>query len=134
MGVWGAGSFENDEAADWIADFCEDPDEGLLLNTFTTITEMEKDGYLEASDCSACIAAAEVVAALKGAPHPNISSELKECVANLEMRVDRKKIDYALKALAVIKMDSELKELWDESQDSADWYAAMGDLETRLKK
>lgn len=40
----------------------------------------------------------------------------------------------AFKAVERIKSDSELKELWDESENPEEWYSAVGDLEVRLKE
>jgi hypothetical protein len=39
-----------------------------------------------------------------------------------------------LKAVERIKTDSELKELWDESENPEEWYGAVSNLEARLKK
>lgn len=69
MGAWGSGSFENDDALDWLTDFCDDPDKGLIADALTTVAEMDDSEYLEAPDCCVAIAAAEIVAALKGAPN-----------------------------------------------------------------
>jgi hypothetical protein len=43
-------------------------------------------------------------------------------------------VSLALKAVERIKTDSELKELWDESENPAEWYAAVGNLEARLRQ
>jgi len=134
MGAWGSGSFENDDASDWIADFCDDPDKELISDALSTVAEMDAAEYLEAPDCSVGIAAAEVVAALKGAANPSLPDDAKECVAKLKIKVDPSIISLALKAIERIKTDSELKELWDESESPNEWNAAIGNLEARLKQ
>ena len=78
------------------------------------------------------IAAAEVVAAQKGALNPKVNEDAKACLANLESKADPGLISLALKALERIKTNSELKELWDESENPAEWYQAVGNLEARL--
>ena len=88
MGAWGSGSFENDDASAWIADFCADPDKDLILDAFWAITEMNTSQYLEAPDCSIGLAAAEIIAALKGAPHPDMPDEVKGCVLKLKVAAD----------------------------------------------
>jgi ribosomal protein L7/L12 len=133
MGAWGSGSFENDDASDWIADFCDEPDKELISDALSTVAEMEADEYLEAPDCSVGIAAAEVVAALKGAASPGLSDDATECVAKLKLKADPRTASLALKAVQRIKTNSELKELWDESENPNEWYAAIDNLETRLK-
>jgi hypothetical protein len=50
------------------------------------------------------------------------------------MGVDPGMISLALRAVVRIKTDSELKELWDESANPSEWYAAVGNLESRLKQ
>jgi hypothetical protein len=133
MGAWGADSFENDDAADWLADFCEGPDTELTSVALSTVAEMAAADYLEAPDCSVAIAAAEVVAALKGAPNASLNDEAKTCLGNLESKADPGLVSLALKSLERIKTKSELKELWDESENPAEWYEAVGNLEARLK-
>lgn len=75
MGAWGAGSFENDDAADWLADFCDEPDEKRIANALSTVAEMDAGEYLEAPECSVGLAAAEIVASLKGAGSPDLPEE-----------------------------------------------------------
>ncbi|MDB5034324.1 MAG: hypothetical protein JWQ98_1565 [Chlorobi bacterium] len=130
MGAWGSGSFQNDDASDWIADFGDDPDESLIVDALSAVVEM--NDYLEAPDCSVAIAAAEIVAALKGSPNPAMPEEVRESMGILGMDADRDKVVLALKALERIKTDSELKELWDDAANPAEWYGAISDLETRL--
>jgi hypothetical protein len=89
--------------------------------------------YLEAPDCCIAIAAAEIVAAQQGAPNASLNDEAKTCLASLESKADGGLVSLALKALERIKTNSELKELWDESENPAEWYQAMGNLESRLK-
>ena len=134
MGAWGSGSFENDDASDWIADLCDDPDEGLISEALSTVAEMGAGEYPEAPDCSVGLAAAEVVAALKGAPSPDMPDEAKECVSRLKLNDEPGMVSLASRAVERIKTNSELKELWDESEDPAEWYAAVAHLEARLKQ
>ena len=133
MGAWGAGSFENDDASDWLADFCEAPSKQLIVDALATVADLGAADYLEAPDCSVGIAAAEVVAAQQGAPNLNLTAEAKDCSTKLES-VDASTLSLALKALERIKTNSELKELWDESETPSEWYAAMSDLESRLRQ
>jgi hypothetical protein len=134
MGAWGSGSFENDDASDWVADFCDDPDKELISDALSTVAEMGAGEYLEATDCSVGLAAAEVVAALKGLPNPDMPDDAKECVSKLNIKADPGTVSLALKAVERIKTNSELKELWDESENPAEWYAAVGNLEARLRQ
>jgi hypothetical protein len=134
MGAWGSDSFENDDASDWLADFCEAPDKGLISDALSTVAEMDAAAYLEAPECSVGIAAAEVVAALNGAPNPNLPDDAKDCVSKLNIQAEPDMISLALRAIERIRTDSELKELWDEAENPAEWYQAVSALESRLKQ
>ena len=62
MGAWGHGSFSNDAALDWLAELRGgDPD--LFGEALDRIVAAEDDVYLDVDDCSAALAAAEIVAA-----------------------------------------------------------------------
>lgn len=132
MGAWGADSFENDDALDWLADFCDDPEESVILAALRSIADAGDGEQLEATECSACVAAAEVVAALKGAAR-YVPEDVKGCLVGSNIKPSGDLVETALKALARLRSNSELKELWDESEGAADWQEAVGDLESRLK-
>ena len=134
MGAWGFDSFENDDAADWVADFCDAPDPTLVSNTLSAVANLDAGEYLEAPDCSVAIAAAEVVAALKNAPNTNLPDGTETCLSRLEFNADPNWITLALKAINRIRADSELKELWDESDTPAEWHASVNSLEERLRR
>ncbi len=132
MGAWGADSFENDDAMDWLGDFCDDPEEAFILAALRRVADAGEGEYLEAPECSASVAAAEVVAALKGEAR-YVPEDVRGCLASSNIKPDGELIEAALKALARVRTDSELKELWDEAANAADWHEALGDLESRLK-
>lgn len=134
MDTWGSDSFENDDASDWLADFGNAPAKDLIVNALSRVAEMGVFDCLEAQECTVGIAAAEVVAALRGEPNPNLPSEAKECVSRLTIEADSGLVSLALKAVERIRTDSKLKELWDESENPDEWYAAVDNLEVRLKE
>jgi Domain of unknown function (DUF4259) len=134
MGAWGSDSFENDDAADWIGDFCDDPNAEQISAALSAVAEMDGGEYVEAPECSVAIAAAEVVAALSGAPNAGLPDYAKQCVSGLNIGADPALVALALKAIARLKSDSELKELWDESGEPDEWYSAVENLEQRLRR
>src|SRR6185369_17826159 len=134
MGAWGADSFENDDTADWIADFCDTPDQAVIVNTLSAVAHLDAGEYLEAPDCSVGIAAAEVIAALKGAPNSHVLESTRTCLSSLTFEADPNLIALALKTTERIKTNSELKELWDESENPEEWYQGISDLEERLNR
>jgi Domain of unknown function (DUF4259) len=67
MGAWGPAVFENDSAADWLAELPAALPQTLEL-TFRPVVATEPDLYLEEPETSEALAAAEVVAAMRGHP------------------------------------------------------------------
>jgi len=133
MGAWGINTFENDDASDWLGEFCDEPNEDLLIDAFAAVNDIGDD-YLEAPESSAALAAAEVVAALLGKPSAKLPDEAQECVRNFKLKPNDELLASAQKAVARVQTNSELKELWDESDDAAQWQTTVQDLATRLKQ
>jgi len=127
MGAWGPGPFDNDDALDWIDDLIESG-----INALGATLEIAADGdTLEAPDASMALAAAEVVAALYGSPARELPGEVIEWVADYGRALPDELAPLARKAAERVRRESELKDLWEES-DPAGWYAAVDDLLRRL--
>ncbi len=129
MGAWGHGSFENDDAGDWVWELGEASDFGVVKTALDAV--VSEDGYLEAPTCSEAIAAAEIVAAALGSPVAGLSDEAAAWVEE-HRDVPADVVELARRALAVIQDKSELRELWEESQHFAEWESAMADLGARI--
>jgi Domain of unknown function (DUF4259) len=132
MGAWGAGSFDNDDAGDWVWELEDTEDTAILDEAFSQVTERGED-YLEASECSVAIAAAEVVAALRGRPAADLPDEVTAYVDRIGTHPSPAQIASALGALERVKTKSELQELWDESDSLQEWRQGLADLEARLR-
>ncbi len=132
MGAWGMGTFENDDAMDWIAGFCESPADEELRTTLRAAADA--DGYLEAPDASNALAAAEVVAALKGAPTVSaiVVEDYLPVIARSGIPVTGELVALVLRAIDRVASDSELKELWDEVEDAPAWRAEVAALRERV--
>jgi hypothetical protein len=131
MGAWGTGSFENDDASDFLNDLqAQEVTElaGLLLR-------IEKQpGYIEAPECSAAIAAAEVIAASKGTDPSKVLPQIDAWIREKRNTVTPDLTGAALGALRRIKTDSELKDLWDEAGRLQEWHHGIQDLMQRLAR
>ena len=131
MGAWGSGAFDNDDSGDWLDELQECPDATVIAEALDRVVAFE-DGYLEEPDGSHAVAAAEVVAALKGHPPADFDEVAEEWVtANRAVDVDEL-VPVAVEALQRIRTSSELKDLWDESQEPEKWYAVLDDITRRL--
>lgn len=130
MGAWGFGSFENDDAADWAADLSEMGEDALIDEAFERV--LEADDFIEAPDASCALAAAEVVAALRGKTSPDFPEDLRSWLEGKPSPDDTVLIK-ARQAVAAIKKDSELRDLYAEADSLEDWQPLVDDLERRLK-
>ena len=129
MGTWGIGSFDNDDAADWVYELEESGGADAISQALRAIGP---DGYLEAPDCSIALAAAEVLAALQGQPSESLPPEVITWVNDNPVEVDDDLLGLALMAIHRIETESELKDLWEESGELDEWAATLNDLKERL--
>lgn len=131
MGAWGVGSFENDEALDWVAEL---EDQGLIAAgaAFQDIREFA-DEYLEAPACSAAVAAAEVVAALRGHPAAELPENVATWIAAHPGDPGAELVLAARLAIDAVLTDSELAELWSGSEEGEEWRSCVLDLQRRLQ-
>jgi hypothetical protein len=104
----------------------------LELVRGTLLPAADPDGYLEAPTCSMALAAAEVVAALAGRPAPDLPEEVRTWVAAHRLTVTPDLRALSLRALDQVAADSELKELWAESEESGAWIDGLQELRSRL--
>ena len=131
MGAWGSDGFSNDDALDWLQDFAESPTLEMLRDTLEHILSADAED-LEAPDCSEAIAASEIIAALGGKPSAKIPDELKAWLQTGHGLNAQALRPLARRAMLAIEKESELQELWDESDFRNQWHAEMADLIARL--
>ena len=134
MGAWGFGSFENDDAGDFLTDLAESGDLSLIreiLDNVVTSTE-----YVEAPDASQAIVAAEAIAAALGRPTlaGQNEEELQSWVTRIRPKIDPDLVSKAKDALTrILAPNSELLELWEEADEFSDWQATVTDLSRQLQ-
>lgn len=128
MGTWGHGTFHNDDAADWLYEL----EEGGLDVVDAALQAVTLGGYLAAPDCCTALAAAEVVAAMRGRGAPDLPRDLQAWVKERRAPPSAGLVERAQKAVAAVLADSELAELWRESGQFAAWEVVVRDLAGRL--
>ena len=133
MGAWGIKKFENDGAADFVADVLSG-NKLIIANTIEKILEISKGDYLEASDCEEALAAVEFVAAAKGNPSSDISVEAMNWVKKNDLLrfKDFDLVDSSKKVIDRILNHSEIKELWEEANELQEWEKIINDLKSRI--
>lgn len=132
MGAWGTGSFDNDDAGDWVVEMEAAEDFDPISSAFAAVLEVGDD-YLELPEAGAGIAAAEVVAALLGKPSSEILllDGVMAWISGKPHPPDRI-VKQARRVVKRVLKDSELKEIWQESADAAAWQQGVEDLLRRL--
>ena len=131
MGAWGAGPFENDDAADWVWDLEESSDDSVIASALGAVSDLSPDEYLEAPDATMGLAAAEVVAAAFGSPAPILPEGVANWIAGSHVVMSPNLLDKARMTVERVSTNSELKELWDEAGDQQ-WLAHVFNLQARL--
>jgi hypothetical protein len=130
MGTWGTGSFENDDAADWLTRLGT-----IAPDDLTQIFAQAADNpnYLEAPAASVVVAAAEVIAALNGSPAKELPPEIVRWTNSHRQAPAPEIKALAIRALDRVRRNSELKDLWLEADGLNEWIAAIQDLQIRLE-
>jgi hypothetical protein len=128
MGAWGAGSFDNDDAIDWLWDLQDARDLAPIDAAFSAVMTGEAP---DAPTAWTGIAAAEVVAAINGQPVADPPGEIVDWLAAAAPRADPALTGRARAAVQRIRSSSGLKELWEES-DPTEWYGHVDGLLLRL--
>lgn len=135
MGTWAVDAFGNDYAQDWAEDLHETSNLDAVEDTLNTV--LDSGAELEAPFAAEALAAIEVLARLQGKGGPRTEDS-----AAVDVWVDARKAkakpraDLAEKAVRAIERilspESELRQLWEDSEHYADWRAAVEDLRGRL--
>lgn len=136
MGAWGTGFFENDDALDWKGDLLDSSTLSIIEETLSASAAEE---YIEADLASQALAAAEIVAALNGRPGMEIRNEAGEVEDLVEwLKTQNEQVPHlrqlALTVVEKIKTESELQELWAETDELQQWTELVNDLQSRLNE
>lgn len=136
MGTWAVDAFGNDYAQDWAEDLQETSNLDAVENTLDTALDNGGD-MLEAPFAAEALVAIEVLARLqgKGGARSDDSETVDQWV---EQRKPKAKLrtDLAAKAVLVIERvlseQSELRDLWADSEHFEEWRAAVEELKARI--
>ena len=146
MGAWGEGHFENDTALDWIYDL-KPPKKRLfgLLQAdpisycLDTVTPVIDSHYVDADAACELLAAAECIALVRGHPAHELPEDIHDWhqqIKHIHTQAGEDHIvQWVIEAVQRVKSptESELNELWEETEDYPNWLAAVDDLIERLR-
>jgi hypothetical protein len=143
MGTWAVGPFANDFAQDWAEDLHETSNMDAIENTLDTALADGEE--LEAPLAAEALVAIEVLARLhgKGGERTEDSAAIDEWVDAQRARAEAKgkgplkpRTDLAGKAqqalVRILSEQSELRQLWQESEHYDAWRQSVDDLAARL--
>lgn len=131
MGTWDATSFGNDAANDWAYDLKKHKDLSHIERSLQHVLDVGDD-YLDPDVAVEAVAAAEVLAWLRGKPTAAnaYTEKIAKWVSAHPIEPSAAILQKALSVLERIQQESsELAELWE---DDPEWTAAMTDLQDRL--
>ena len=129
MGAWGVGPFDNDSAADWLAEL-EERGEAAIRDALAAAADAGDDAYIEIDAAAEALAAAEVVAASCGHAAPSLPEAVLAWSGAHGVPADDL-VELALRAAKRVGEASELRDLWDEAANPA-WLTGVHDLRFRL--
>jgi hypothetical protein len=135
MGAWGTGSFENDDALDFVIRL---EHEGMtaVSAALEDVTGLGTQDYLEAPEASSAIAAGEVVAAARDGDVSGLPEAARDWLdEHGDSLATSALLALARRAVERVLMQSELKELWEEGGaegQSKEWAACVHGLIARL--
>ncbi|MGO9405550.1 MAG: DUF4259 domain-containing protein [Terriglobales bacterium] len=134
MPGWGTGSFENEDAQNFLGRL-----KALGIEDLMAILSRaaDQENYLEAPESGSAVAAAEVVAALVAAAKDETASsatprQIFDWLSKTKCEAPPDLVDLARRAVERVRTNSELKDLWLEAEGLNDWSAALRDLTERL--
>lgn len=134
MGTWSHEPFGNDTACDWAAALA-DGDSLRPVEQAIEAVARAPAGDLDADIAVEALAAAEVVARLRGRPGEDsaYTAPVDAWVLRTRHQPPAALVRGTLAALdRIVGADSELHALWAEGDELADWLASIDDLRRRL--
>jgi hypothetical protein len=132
MGAWGAEIFENDGAADLVEEVIGTSDLSRVTQALDAV--LESPDYLEAPVASEGLAAADIVAKLRGHAGESapFTEELDKWIKRTKLSPDAKTVEKARAVVDRVRREpSELLDLWSEG-DPAPWLKSLDALQKRL--
>jgi hypothetical protein len=133
VGSWGVASFENDAAGDWFLRVEEAPDPGEVMAEVID-DALSAAEFLEADLSSEAIAAAELCACCAGHPPDRLPDNVFAWVQSNPHGPHADEVELAVQAVRRVREESELRDLWEDAGDSAQWLAGLDDLLSRLAR
>lgn len=135
MGTWSHEAFGNDTACDWAYELEESTGYEVINDAFDQIIEMATEEFIDADIGCIVQAAAEVLARsfAQLSDEDEYPEPVEKWLEQQKNRTNHALIPKAIKALElVISENSELNELWQDSDDYDEWVKEIEELKEIL--
>lgn len=134
MGTWSHEPFGNDTASDWAYGLAEQKDFSLVAQAIQDVLDNGSD-YLDADLAVEAVAAAEVLAKAlgRGTQADAYTEEVDAWLKSVAAKPSSELLSKARDALnRIMGPDSELRELWEESDDFESWESSIKALQSAV--
>lgn len=134
MGTWSHEPFGNDSACDWAYGLSEHKDFSLVAEAIQNVLENSQD-YLDADLAVEAIAAAEVLAKAmgRGTQTDAYTADVDTWLRSIADKPSSELLTKTQDALTRITgSDSELRGLWEESDDFGSWESSVKALQKAI--
>jgi hypothetical protein len=135
MGAWAVDAFGNDDACDWAYGLEEVEDLSLVEEALDAVMSSAGE-YLDGGTAAEALAAIEVIARLQGhwGERNSYSENADDWVEKTRLQPSDELAQKAHQAIDRILADeSELKELWQDSDEYDAWVASVEELRGRVR-
>ncbi|MBP2617546.1 DUF4259 domain-containing protein [Chryseobacterium jejuense] len=127
MGAWGYKNFENDTAADWFAELEESLDKELVIPYLTKI--LDEDDFIDDEESFITLA---ILEALSGRLKLISTDYILPQLESVDTILLAQMVIKASKKILFFKEHSEVRELWEESDEYHQWFNYQVSLIMRL--
>ena len=125
--------FDNDDATEWLESF-ETDGARAIDEALTAVAELEAGAFVDGPEAAYALAAAELVAAARDGDVSRLPETLAQSLEEHREEVnDGAFAKTALKAVVRVLRRSELKDRWDEDEDSEALIEEVRELQERLR-
>jgi hypothetical protein len=130
LGIWGPGSFDSEEAADWVHVFRTDG-MAAISDAFSAVNGATD--RLDSASATAALAAAEVLAVALGSPSARqVPAIVDGILKGEQFQSDEALVASAQQAIARVKSDSHLADRWNAVGEPNEWLSNVTELQRRL--
>lgn len=134
MGTWSHEPFGNDSANDWAYELESQKDFSLVARAIQTVLDAGAD-YLDSDAAVEAVAATEVLAKAlgRGTQTDAYTEKVDAWLKSLAVKPTADLLSKAQAALTrIMGPDSELRELWEESDDFESWESSIKALQSAV--